>query len=248
LEKYESLRPLRDDFIDFVEVVLNYGFEFNYIQFNDFWTKIAQMKSQIKQANQPIQCDHVFIAIHELFLYFIAALLKKEKFAEIEDLLTEAFLLNIREVTKASSFFEMYHLSTILDQRNRRLQLNRVNPMFDLFVQRENKKLSFAELRDADIMLYYIGTLNDKVGELLKKTRTHIWFPITSIRESYGSLLVMEKASKARFFEKIKILFGVQTKEELIEKCARLNNASDFNYRIPIFKEGLNLTNLAIFK
>lgn len=189
-----------------------------------------------------------------MIIYFTASMIKYEKFKELEDILTDAIVLNTEFETKISCFCNFYHFSQILDeQRKRRLNLSRVSIFLDLLVQRCNSKhITFKQLQEADLMLFYLTKLNDDLADLVDKSNTMGWFPLTSARDIYGGLPIMAKAIKSSFFDKIKILFRVESKDQLLKKCEEINSQNNWPnasyFRIPYFTQGLSLTTIASLK
>ena len=68
-------------------------------------------------------------------------------------------------------------------------------------------------LIEADVLLYYISLLFPNS----KSYMGGYWFPETSCYRFY-KLRVLSKTISERYFNKVKVLFGVQTKAELSTK------------------------------
>ena len=145
------------------------------------------------------------------------------------------------------SEFRQY-VATLNDYRNKKLQLNRVSVTADTLKQRATEKYNFDVLKETDVLLYYISLLfpNDK------SYYSEYWFPETSCYR-FWKLRVLAKTVSERYFNKVKVLFGVDTKEELAAKTEQItkegkDRINDYNYRIPNIKAGLAVDEMCTIK
>src|SRR5690606_21931985 len=103
-------------------------------------------------------------------------------------------------------------------------------------------KYDFNKIKEADVLLYYLSILNKQTPDSFGRFK---WFPITSVYATY-TIRLFDKMISVRFFEKIKFLLGVKSKEELelkIVEAAKEDNiqSSRFEYNIPYLARILNL-------
>ena len=106
--------------------------------------------------------------------------------------------------------------------RNNRLSLRRVSVTADLIKARATRKdLSFAEIREADLVIHYITEL---------RGGRFAWFPRTSAYGGRGSgIELFERMVSRRHFEKTKVILGVNAVDELktlIDKYVTQNSGN----------------------
>ncbi len=100
---------------------------------------------------------------------------------------------------------------------------NRLSITADLLVQRTTiKKYPKQQLLNVDLLLYYLTQLYDK-------TFQRHWFPVTYI---YGrnKIEFLQRLASTRFFNRVKVLFGVTTCEELRNKFIIFKNEYSRGY------------------
>jgi hypothetical protein len=91
-----------------------------------------------------------------------------------------------------------------------------------------------------DLLLFYISELfTVKVDAY----NVGYWFPDTSCYRIYDYRILLKTVSK-KYFDKVKILFGIETKEELRSKIAEnrmlIEGFHDGNYLVPGIERALN--------
>lgn len=86
----------------------------------------------------------------------------------------------------------------------------------------------------ADILLYYLSMVYTKSYNGRK-----VWYPHLSIYNK--AFVILPKLVSCRYFEKVKVLFEVPTKEAFVSLIQGLTGKieQDYRYRIPHVKEGL---------
>lgn len=217
LPKFEQLKSLRDEYID---ILITY---IKYHQIDNEW-----LFSILENANNAINYkvgdsyydfnNHLQLFLNEIFLYTIASLIKYEKFKTINFLLSNHYAAEKehRELEYRSFCGVFNNYNRIFDQfRNSRLDLKRVSVSSDLIKERaSNKYISFEEIHDTDIVLHFSGILIHDDG----------WFPRLSIfRTLNGNPRLIQKMKSKRYFEKVKSIFGINSKDELFEKIGTIN-------------------------
>ena len=101
----------------------------------------------------------------------------------------------------------------------------------------------FEEMVEADILLYYLSLVYVKTEEVYD-----MWYPELSIYNS--SFTILPKLASSRYFEKAKILFGVDDKESFITlvKGLKDNLQRDGYHHIPSVQQGLGLDKICSFR
>ncbi|EGT3624755.1 hypothetical protein FAQ20_19080, partial [Morganella morganii] len=158
--------------------------------------------------------DNFKFIIHELFLYTIAILVKYERFIEVNTLLTEQYYIVKSRRSGSSkmvdySVFREYLKS--LDDRNQRLNLRRLCLHSDLLENRsKNSGLDFRYLMQADFILFLRRDIHS--NDFYSR-----WYPYTLLYVGSfpGAFEVFARASSKSFFEKMKIMLGINKKSDL---------------------------------
>ena len=257
LKKIEDLKVLRDDFINFLEVYLSYSVVFDKEQMHVFFEKLLHYLYDKDEYDYPSQTlsyyilDHYKFLYYELFLTFTTIMVEKERFDELAFIIQTPFLLQVKRerslITKHFAEFR-YYVTSLNEHRNKKLGLNRVSFTADTIKQRATEKYNFDKLKEADALLYYISLLFPNKQSFA----SWHWFPETNCYRSYG-VKILPKTISERYFNKIKTLFGVQNKSELISKTDEIRNErsdeiNDFNYRLPNIKIALGIEQMCSMK
>lgn len=181
--------------------------------------------------------DHYKFFFYELFLYLVTIMIEKEKFEELGEILSVSFLIYNSRYNKTMpySFVEFRPYVESLDKiRNERLNLRRLSLTADLIKQRADiSKYDFDKLKETDILLYYRSLMRKDIQNNMKSK----WFPLTSVYDTYN-IRILDKLISKRYFEKIKFIFKINTKEELQSNVKfiienDLDKTSRFDYNIP---------------
>jgi hypothetical protein len=167
--------------------------------------------------------------------------MQNEKHKELAEILHNTMLVNNEHHTTVSPVtFLKFRMPTMAlnDYRNKRLGARRVNLKADLIKQRASAKITFDKLKQADILLAYVSYLNPSPYESFPS-----WFAETTCYDSY-SIKILPKTISKKYFEKVKCIFNVASKEDLTTKVNNLNPrifAGDAFYDIPDIRTGLGL-------
>lgn len=213
VETIEKMLPLRDDFIDFVFTVFKYQDSADLEKFQDFFEKLIPFcyRPENVQTYTEVDYDNYKFFIYELILNFVAILLQLKKYKEVAHFLNSQYFYrhpNSSELTyNGIEIFDLY--PRVLDEiRNKRLNLRRVSVTADLIKEHSTRKdISFDEIKQADLVLYYVTELHGS---------RFAWFPRTSVYNFRGgSVELFDKMISLQHFEKIKGLFDVQNIEQL---------------------------------
>lgn len=213
VETIEKMLPLRDDFIDFVFTVFKYQDAVDLDKFQNFFEKLIPFcyRPENVQTWTEVDYDNYKFFIYELILNFVAILLQLKKYKEVAHLVSSQYFYrhpNSSELThNGIEIFDLYPRS--LDEiRNKRLNLRRVSVTADLIKAHSTRKdVSFDEIKQADLVLYYVTELHG---------RRFAWFPRTSVYNFRGGTVeLFDKMVSLQHFEKIKGLFDVQNIEQL---------------------------------
>ena len=259
IEEIVRMKPLRDDYIDFFGTLCKYSIELNIEKFHGFWEQLLNFKInyqyldfEVRTINRLTGC-HIIFLLHELFLYTISIALNYEKFELISELLTLPYFVNKKNVDgpEIGRFIAFNVHNYLFEYRKKRLKLNRVNLESDTIKERAtNDKIHFTDLQQADLILYYVSCLQQI--DLQEKEWYPYWFPNLMVYSIYNFPHLNKLLSK-RYFEKFKIILGVNSKEELVSKVSQLEgenlgNISTLHYTVPNIKYGLKLDQIGKYK
>lgn len=225
-----SYTPLRNDYITFLDKLLKSELEFDIETFIKFLEKLPLLKSALddrKSSSTKFEFDNFKFIIHELFLYTIAIGLINEKFKFVEEILYSSYFFQGRYTSRNEPKRfpeELYNYVEIFDQYYKQTySKDYFSPMADLIIERIPDGLNKDNLIDADLLCYYIATLDN-----IK------WFPIIYIYRTSGKFELFDRLVSLRHFEKVKCLFVVdkpnELKDKLLDYKAKNNDKVGFGY------------------
>lgn len=253
LKSINDLTVLRDDFINFINIYTTYSLEIDIERLHAFFEKQLDFLSNLDGMSHSsnsfgsIKIDNFRFFFYELFLYFTATMIAKERFKELGYIIHTPFVINVTrnyKIQELSFISFRNHVATLNKLRNEKLRLNRVSVTADTIKERATGGIKFDQLQQADALLYYISILTPKEVSYFRR----VWFPETTCYHFYH-MPIMKKAISKRYFEKIKTIFNIADKDDLITKVTEVvknnsDNLDRYNYELPQIKEGLNLDEL----
>lgn len=230
-----SYKPLREDYIKFIDILSSYEIE-NTEDILIAFFENAPIYNSPRDENESSWSDARFeifkIIFHELFIYTIAICLKNKNYTLVADLLHSKYYKKdkYRHKQDPENFVFLYRYHQNLENYSSQF-FNKITGFGDYIITNLSDTLKKEDVILADTLCYFVSYLD-------KKNIYDTWFPNTYL---YGERLntnFFEKISSAKHFEKIKVLFNVNTKEELQEK---LNSySSNANDRIRYSRGGFN--------
>jgi hypothetical protein len=256
LKRIEDLVVLRNDFIDFIEVYTSHSLTIDSELLHRFFEKLIELNlnNDIREYSSNtlgyLKADSRKFFYYELFLTFTAMLLEKERFDELAYILQTHFIVELKnrgEIMELTFTEFRQFVSTLNEHRNKKYSMNRVSVTADTIKQRATENIKFEKLVEADLLLYYISLLFPN-----KNAYYYNWFPETSCYRSYRPAILAKSISE-RYFNKIKVLFGVGNKQELVDRVNEIikNNEDNIqrgHYNIPNIKAGLRIDDIGKMK
>lgn len=239
-----SYTPLRNDYISFLDKLLKSELEFDIEIFIKFFENLPLLKNPLDDSRSS-WTDSEFanfkFFIHEIFLYTITIGLKNEKYKFVEEILYSNYFFQSRYSgrNEAKRFDEeLYNYIEIFDQYYKQTySKDFFSPMADLIIKRLPENINLDNLINADLLTHYIASLEN----------LH-WFPITYVYRTRdnGKIDLLTRMASQRHFEKVKVLFNVNTVKELQDKLNTFETASknqtsigynrSFDRVIPIYR------------
>lgn len=243
----ESMQLVNSDFVNALENVAA-NRECTGILFVDFFEKLLQYYEDegIDLATSNKVCylvnDNYRFFNYELFLSFVTIMLKHERFDIIKDVVSTDFCIlsnRMGKQVKPLNFIEFQKHNYTLDRvKNNWNNSNHHSEVASLLRSKIDGKL-FEQMIESDLLLYYLSLVYNKSEETYRR-----WHPELSIYNT--AFYVLPKMVSCRYFDKVKILFGVQDKDSFTTLVQGLNDnlvRKDY-YHIPNVQQGLNLDNV----
>jgi len=178
--------------------------------------------------------DNFRFIIWELYLYAIAILLRLGRFRAVSALMNTHFYIDDASTyggTAMQSYRILHESLESFDYRNKRLQLNRLSLRADVIERRSRTSgLDFRYLMQADFVLFF----RDAQAGAIASHYQYNWWPDTLV---YGSrsrapFEIFARAESKAYFDKLKIIFQIDKKEEL---AATLNTFKEQKMLLPRF-------------
>lgn len=244
--KIEQLKPLRDDFVNFIGSYLNVSVEFDLDAFHGFLehfityldAKTVQGYSQDSLGS--LRFDYLRFFAYELALYLTASLLKAEKFSILSEILSDRFIV-IRPQQRAIDYdfgALSSYVATLNRHKNKALEMQRASIVGDMIKQRATGKLTFDEIKQADLVLFYIKEIS---GFMPGNNRHSFWRTETTVYNTY-EVPIFAKLISSRYYEKIKVLFGDYTKGEFVKRIQEME--ADSNQRLWMYSDYMRQRNI----
>ncbi|MBI4962490.1 MAG: toll/interleukin-1 receptor domain-containing protein [Desulfomonile tiedjei] len=165
--------------------------------------------------------DNFKFIIHELFLYCIAAFLKYERFETVKYLVENLYLDEAEPDygREAMTGFPVFwqHLES-LDERNRRLQLQRASLHADFLLERNaGSGIDKVELMQADFVLLLRAGL-----DVLRQNGVQLWWPSILLYKVGKSspFRLFARSESAAYFSKFGAVIGIDNREEIVPLLA----------------------------
>jgi hypothetical protein len=217
LEDIHKLLPIRDQLIDWLILESSFAqiprFDNMLVEFLERVLALKYRPEEIKQW-ESWWFDPLCIFIYELFLYVNAILIKDDKFESLRNIFTTHFLLPESEMRSGHDFdtyLGFYGHSEALEYRKKRLKLNRISLLADTIKERATRRdITFRDLMQAELVLLLVSLLSND----------YPWYPNIIIYASYIRFPLFVRAAQHKYFERLKLITGIETGDMLREKFA----------------------------
>jgi hypothetical protein len=236
IKNIAAFLPYRDEYIEVLSTVIRY-WQIPDVEhrIHKFFENIATYLFTPRSMSSwsDVDFDNFYFIVHEIFLYTIAILLRQERFAAVNGLLSEGYYLGdaTQNRSKPIEDFGIFHRhAKSFEIRNQRLALRRLSLRADLLEQRsQSAGLPFKFLMQADFLLF----LRSSVSSL--KASTQQWWPDTLLYAGRhnGPFEIFARSQSAAYFEKIMPMIGVSSKQELLEVFSKFSLEGNTPLYIP---------------
>jgi len=215
IENVEQFTPYRDELTQVFQVICQYAAtDINIDHVHKLFESLMPYMDRIE--GEPYGRDYDYdnskFIIHELFLYWIAIMLKHELFHLVNIFLNKSYYNdNDRHNDPVKQYFAFWNYLDSLEIRNKRLSLNLLSLHSTIIKERaEHSGISFRYLMQADFVLYlrfHVKHFNQWDG----------WWPDTLIYSEYirFPFEIFAKAESKDYFNKMKSILGINTKSQL---------------------------------
>lgn len=249
-----SFKPLREDFIRFLNIISSNEIPAKEDIIIEFFEKRSIYESPRKNDNRGYSLssfENFKIIFQELFLYTIAICLKNKDYELIANLFHSRYYLNsehrLNITPEKFGFLYRYHENL---EKYFRQKYNKITGFGHYVVTNLSESVSKQDLICADTLCYFASYLDAKDVRVS-------WFPTTYLYgERLGPKIFFEKMTSKKHFEKTKTIFNVKDKEELAKLLIKYGNqdkhrityGSDSSEVIPFINELINPETIGIYR
>ncbi|MBY5836347.1 TIR domain-containing protein [Rhizobium leguminosarum] len=214
VDNVDKFVPYRNEFISLFSAIAQYQPTLEMVGIvHRFFERLIPYLHPPTNASSysDVDQDNYQFIVHELFLYWMATLLKYERFDAASTVIDDQYYWNSRrrpdETMHNFTIFREY--AKTFDIRSERLKLKRTSIRADMLKERnEGTGIDFAYVLCADFIFYFRAT---------KFNDYNSWWPETLlyVDRHGGPFEMFARAKSARYFERIKHLVGVKNVQEL---------------------------------
>jgi hypothetical protein len=223
--------PISYRFIEAVLLASKYNelgvFEIIYEFFGNV-LKLYDVPEDFSGSYRETDFDGFIFLGYEMFVSFIASLIKHDKWEAIGEILKSDLFIERKYESKYVPFkFISRHVRSLDDIRNGRLKLNRISLIADYYKERFTESelsqlIDHREFLEADYFLFMRTVCYEDNLEYLRKT----WCPRSCVYLHTPPKYII-KAQSRKFLEKLIVATGFSSSNEFIERLK--NNHSAFN-------------------
>ena len=242
----QEMLVLRDDFIKFLSILIKTDIgkgDYFIALFERILQKLTDSGVSLLESNSldGLANDNFRYFLYDIFLSFTALMIKHEKFDVLRDLVTCKFCIEENTYTQQVSYqtilrFRKYNYTL---NRYKGENSNRASAVADMMVK-NSTVISSNELIKADLLLYYLSLIHG-----IKEDYTEYWYPELNVYNHF--IEIMPRLASKRYFEKAKILFGVNSVDDyrkMLDSVEEPQFGDSFT-RIPQIKYGLSYENVS---
>lgn len=219
LDIFSQYLHLKQDYVNFLSKLLKSGVVFDTDIVLRFFEKLYRVKEPPRTngyTSQSHRYEHFKLITEELFLYTVAISLKSGEYSLLAELFHSRYLLqdNGRAI-EPEGFYAFNDNYDLITESYRKLKdVKYYSVQAEIIMTHINESFSKDQLVEADLLCYYIASI--KGGR---------WFPKTYIyRNEYNnSFEFFNRMVSLKHVEKVKAVFDVNDRDELISKLKELN-------------------------
>lgn len=245
-DNIEKMVEIRNDYINFLLLLCKLKKDFDIEIIIKLFEEIYKYtQNQDSGTYIELQFDHYKFFVNEIFLYTVAILIEEQMFEHLNELLsTKYFVKSGYEYIVNGVLFNKFnfYIPSLDEYRKKRLNSNKISLSTQILIDRSkiNGKNYRDKIIDADLLLFYIADIKFKQR----------WFPSTYIyKDDYKKIDLLKKIVRKKYFEKIKVLFNVDTPKEMKELVENQQiMVQGYHYeQLPKLKDFVNVDEIANF-
>lgn len=213
----EEMKPLHDQLVSFFGTIAIYNQSTETMaSLHRFFERLIPFREAPEGANgyTTWDFDAFRFFIHELFLSLVAVLLKEEKFEWAAYMLRQRYFWHRQgSGSTVVGFGTFWCNPESLNNRSKRLELNRYSLQADLLKQRRTgTSVSFYHLMQADFVLFLRQSF-DSLRASDTDAWEETWFPTTLLyMREFRTSEIFARSQSSAYFERIKCLFDISKK------------------------------------
>ncbi len=228
VESIRIMSGIKDGFLELIDVITVYYPSFDFEKVVDFFGNI-NVYFDSRRTNisyREIEFDNFRFFGMDLFLCTIAILLKRGKYQAIESLIFGPYFpkdgLKKSRQEADSCLFLNHYLETFESIRKQRLNSNLISLTAEIMKENSSKKVKFKDVIVAESVVFNATLLNTAKPQYGRDW----WYPRTHPYIDHETdFSFFQKLASIKHFEKVKGIFRVATKSELVEK---INKALEY--------------------
>ncbi len=252
VENLRSYKPLREDFIKFIDLISGDEFKIDSDIIIDFFENAPTYQKPREKIGSwnPAEFDIFKIIFHELFLYVVAVCLKNKDYNLLSDILNSKYFIKdpYSRSQEPTSFMFLYDYHENLESYMRSTY-DKVTGFGDYVISNLSEQIRKENIILSDTICYV-------VSYMINPTDDFNWFPNTFLYQQERKFDFFEKITSKKHFEKVKSIFDVSNENELKDKLEFIKEGSSermrygrggFN-RIPFVHELIKPETIAIYR
>lgn len=247
IEKIQEMTPLRNEVIDIISVIARYREDSAiYEEIHNFFEQLLPYFEYRNDgdSNNQWAADHYKFLGYELCLYTVAALLRFQRFGQLNELIEQGYYFSGSPYSENQnsllSFLKFNTYSEALRNYNQRQERRYYSTEAHFMNKRANRKdFKFEDLMQADFLLFLLYQIDDEQN--LNKTFSR-WYPATLTFAEHRDkpFEVFSRSQSRKFFDKFKVCLRSVSKETLSDLFKKIDENKESRF-------GRNRVNLSFF-
>ena len=227
VETLKSYKPLREDFIKFIDLITSSEVEIDTDVIIEFFENAPIYERPKEDAGSwnPAKFDIFKIIFQELFIYTIAVSLKNRNYNLTADLLNSKYYIkdtySRNQEPNKFTFLYKYHQNF---ENYMNSIYNKITGFGDYIITNLSEQVNKENIILADTLCYVISYLNSDENY-------DTWFPNSYLYNQRNKFTFFEKITSKKHFEKVKVIFDVENETELKEKLLKVKAKSSERIR-----------------
>jgi hypothetical protein len=224
LDSIRKMSGIRDEYLELFDTVALYNPSFDFDKIVDFFSNLNVYfdTRKVGVGYTKIDSDNFKYLGEDLFLSSVAILLKRGKYSALENIIYGPYfpkdVLQRPRGEEYSCSFLNHYLQSFEEIRKKRLNSNLISLTAEIMKENVSKIINFNEIIVAEAVVFNATLLNTKRPPYGRDW----WYPRTGPYIDHEvDLSFFQKLVSIKHFEKVKGIFKVTSRSELIEKMTK---------------------------